>query len=158
MVLDVFVEGCDDSFSCSYSGFSKFRSEILRAWNSELGKIYNEKYGFLLRDDFGPNELDKLIYTHLRKGNPFDIRMNKILDEYDKPYNEGMKLFCYHSDCDGKITPEECALLLKSFERVDPEKFDKSDSYDNEWYRQSFDIWKKMMAYAIKNNKSILFH
>ena len=89
--------------------------------------------------------------------NHLDVQMRKILDEYDAPYNEGMKIFFYHSDCDGEITPDECKLLLKSFERVDPEKFDKSDEDINEWYRESYEIWKKMMEYAIKNNKSIIF-
>ena len=46
MVLDVFVEGCDDSFSCQYSGFSKFRCEILRGWNQELGKLYEKNMDF----------------------------------------------------------------------------------------------------------------
>ena len=158
MVLDVYIEGCDISFSCRYSGFTKFRIEILRGWNQELGQLYEQSHAQLFdRKNFATLGYFELL-LNMSIPNDLEIKMNKILDEYDKPYNEGMKLFCYHSDCDGEITPEECALLLKSFERVDPEKFDKSDSYDNEWYRQSFDIWKKMMAYAIKNNKSILFH
>ena len=90
--------------------------------------------------------------------NELDVKMEKILDEYDKPYNEGMKIFYYHSDCDGNISSKKCELLLKSFQRVDSEKFDNSDEYDNEWYRESVDIWKKMMTYAIENNKSKIFY
>ena len=84
-------------------------------------------------------------------------KVNQILDEYDKPYNEGMKLFYYHSDCDGEITPDECVLLLKSFGRVDPEKFDKSNKDDYNFAVEGLEIWKKMMNYAIENNKSIFF-
>ena len=84
-------------------------------------------------------------------------KMEKILDEYDKPYNEGMKLFFYHSDCDGEFTPAECELILPAFQRVDPEKFDKSDEYYNKWYRESYVIWIRMLKYAIENNKSIYF-
>ena len=51
------------------------------------------------------------------------------MEEYDKPYNEGMKIFAKHSDCDGEITSDECVLLLKSFGRVDPDKFDKDKDY-----------------------------
>ena len=91
------------------------------------------------------------------KPNPVQERINQILEEYDKPYNEGMKIFAYHSDCDGEITPEECVLLLKSFERVDPEKFENNNINDNDIYRESYEIWKKMMAFAIENNKSIIF-
>ena len=89
--------------------------------------------------------------------NPIVTKINQILDEYDKPYNEGMKLFANHSESDGEITPEECVLLLKSFNRVDPEKFENTNVDDNEFYRESYDIWKQMMAYAIENNESIIF-
>ena len=47
MVLDVWVEGCEESMSCQYSGFTIFRCEILRGWNEELGKLYQQKYSFL---------------------------------------------------------------------------------------------------------------
>ena len=135
MVLDVFVEGCDDYMSCQYSGFYKFRCEILRGWNEELGKLYEQKY-------FYEKNMNK---------------MKKILNEYDKPYNEGMKLFFFHSDCDGEFTPAECKLLLKSFEHVDPDKFDNSDKETNSWLKESFEKWINMIKYAIVNNKNIIF-
>ena len=47
MVLDVVVEGCIVSFSCKYSGFGKFRCEILRGWNPQLEQLYDRKSGFL---------------------------------------------------------------------------------------------------------------
>ena len=157
MVLDVFVEGCDDSFSCQYSGFSKFRCEILRAWNPELGRLYETKYGFLWNNQ-GLIGLFRMLSEN-KNGNSNNIQeqIDKILDEYDKPYNEGMKIFAKHSDCDGEITSKECVLVLKSFERVDPDKFDNSDEEMNEWYRESYDIWLNMLKYAIENNKSIIF-
>ena len=135
MVLEVYVEGCDDYMSCTYSGFSKFRCEVLRGWNEELGKLYEEKYYY----DGNMN------------------KMKKILNEYDKPYNEGMKLFCFHSDGDGEFTPAECELLLKSFEHVDPDKFDNSNKEENDWLKESFEKWINMIKYAINNNKSIIF-
>ena len=158
MVLDVFVKGCNESFSCRYTGFSKFRCEILRGWNEELGKLYEKKYGFLW-DKSGElmgwfEMLDKIKSA---ESNRIQEQIDKILDEYDKPYNEGMKIFARHSDCEGEITSKECELVLKSFERVDPDKFDNSDEEINEWYRESYDIWLKMLKYAVENNKSIIF-
>ena len=47
MTLDVFIEGYDVSFECSYTGFGYFRCEILRGWNQELGRLQEQKYGFL---------------------------------------------------------------------------------------------------------------
>ena len=159
MVLDVFVEGCEDSFSCQYSGFGKFRCEILRGWNQRLGELYEKKYGFLWNRNSG-FELGLLT---MMMGNRFGFQntiqeeIDQILNEYDSPYNEGMKLFAKHSDCDGEFTPDECVLILKSFTRVDPDKFDNSDEEYNEWFRESYIIWQKMLTYAIENNKSIVF-
>ena len=146
----IYVEGCDVSFSCRYSGFSKFRCEILRGWNEELGKLFEQTIGL-----FGIFMM--IESSKSGKPNPVQERINQILEEYDKPYNEGMKIFAYHSDCDGEITPEECVLLLKSFERVDPEKFENINIDDNDFYRESYIIWKKMMAFAIENNESMIF-
>ena len=137
MVLDVFVEGCDYSFACQYSGFAIFRCEIIRGWNEELGELYES----VLPDYSCSN------YTL--------SKMNKILDEYDKPCNVGMRLFFYHSDCDGEFTPAESELVLATFKHVNPDKFKKSIYYP--WIRQSYYIWIKMLEYSIENNKSVLF-
>ena len=156
MVLDVFVEGCDDSFSCQYTGFSMFRCQILKGWNQELGRLYEQKYGFLWNKRGNLDFFALIGLLKFGQSNDINVKFDEILEEYDKPYNEGMKIFAKHSDCDGEITSDECVLLLKSFGRVDPDKFDKDEDY-HDWYLESFDIWKKMMAYAIENNQSILF-
>ena len=159
MVLDVYVEGCDESFSCQYSGFGKFRCEILRGWNQELGQLYDKKYGFLWNrcENFEIGLLQMMMSNQLGLKNTIQEKIDKILDEYDKPYNEGMKIFAKHSDCDGEFTPDECVLILKSFGRVDPDKFDKSDEYNYQWFRESYVVWQKMLNYAIENDQSILF-
>ena len=41
--------------------------------------------------------------------------------------------------------------------RVNPDKFDNSNKEHNEWFRESYDIWIKMLKYAVDNNKSIIF-
>ena len=37
------------------------------------------------------------------------------------------------------------------------DKFDNSNKEHNEWFRESYDIWIKMLKYAVDNNKSIIF-
>ena len=143
MVLLLKVEGCDISLSCCCSSFSHFTNEILRVWNQELGKLREMRYKYSYYDE----QIQLLIFT----------RMKEILDHYDKPYNEGMKLFALHSDYDGVITPDECVLLLKSFGRIDPDKFEDSNGKNKEYYRYHYEIWIKMMTYAIENKKSIEF-
>ena len=165
MVLDVYVEGCDDSMSCQYSGFSKFRTEILRGWNEELGKIYDNRLKFIFEgkmDEYFFEIFSKYNANNFKDGiteylKGMEDKINKILDEYDKPYNKGMKIFATHSDCDGEISPSESELVLEAFMRVDPEKFDDSNKEMNEWYKESYNTWIKMLKYSIENGKSIIF-
>ena len=164
MVLYIFVEGCEDSMNCRYSEFSKFRTEILRGWNEELGKLYEKKLNFMfegkMEDDFfkiflnDVNNYNDGITVYMKE---IDEKINKILDEYDKPYNKGMKIFFFHSDCDGEITSDESVLVLEAFRRVDPEKFDNSDEEANIWHRKSYQTWINMLKYSIENGKSIIF-
>ena len=164
MTLDVYVEWCDDSMSCMYSGFSKFRTEILRGWNEELGRLYEIQLNFMVGKKFD-NDFFEFMSKHLnniKEGSveyikSYNEKKKKILDEFDKPYNEGMKIFANHSDCDGEITPAESELVLKAFMRVDPEKFDNSDEENNKWYRETYETWIKMLKYSIENDKSIIF-
>ena len=156
MVLDIFVKGCKYSITCGYSGFSLFRCEVLRIWNQELGKLYKQQLDSFLEDSDNDGKLEFPEYFKKYQERKSVVeKIKKILDEYDKPYNEGMRLFAFHSDCDGEISPKECVLLLKSFGRIDPEKFEKS--IHNHFLRKSYGIWLKMLAYAIENNKSIIF-
>ena len=103
------------------------------------------------------NILIDIIEKRPRPPSELDMKISEILDKYDRPYNIGMKIFAYHSDCDGKIMPYESRLVLDSFKRVDPEKFDKSNEDDNEWYRECYDTWIKMLNYSIEHNKDIIF-
>ena len=57
----------------------------------------------------------------------------------------------------GKSHLMNVLYFLKSFGRVEPNKFDKYIQYDYEFVVEGVDIWKKMMTYVIENNKSILF-
>ena len=158
MVLEVFVEGCGESMNVRYVGFGKFRCEILRGWNSELGRLYEEKYGFLwdTKSDFQILGLASLIFRK-EETNQLTEKIKKILDEYDKPYNEGMKIFAYHSDCEGEISPKEYYLVLKAFQRVNTDNFDKSDDETYEWIKENYDIWITMLKYSIENDKPIIF-
>ena len=37
--------------------------------------------------------------------------MENIINEYDKPYNERIKLFYYQTDFDGELSSKECELI-----------------------------------------------
>ena len=159
MVLDAFVEGCDESFSCAYRGFAKFKCEIFRGWNEDLGKLYDENFRYLWQgfdttkeNSFDFNGLIKLHYE--RENGIVGQKIKKILNEFDKPYNEGMKLF--YDLGDNEVSPKECKIILDAFERVNVEKFDKSDEYTNEWLIEGYNTWKIMLKYAVDNNVNLI--
>ena len=159
MVLDVFVKGCNERFSCGYRGFPKFKCEILRGWNEELGKLYEEisKYLWEGNDNSLGKYLNFFELAQLAREKENGIvgqKIKKILEEYDKPYNEGMKLF--YDLFDKEVSPKECKLILDAFERVDVEKFDKSDKETNEWIIESYESWKIMLKYAVEHNENLI--
>ena len=47
MVFDAFIEGCKVRFSCRYPGFEKFKCEIFKGWNEDLGNLFEEKSRYL---------------------------------------------------------------------------------------------------------------
>ena len=153
MTFTASVEGCEEDFECQFFGWAQFMCEIIRGWNEELGKLYEKKYRFLW--DRNTSFFIPIMFM-ASKSKELDGEMAKILDEYDKPYNEGIKLFLKPKN-DNEYTPAECELILAVFERVDPDKFDNSDDHSNRWYRESYIMWIRMLKYAIENNKSIFY-
>ena len=159
MVFDAYVEGCDERFSCAYRGFAKFKCEIFRGWNEELGKLYDENFRYLWEDSDTSitnnfNFMDLIRLYNERENGVIGQKMKKILNEYDKPYNEGMKIF--YGLGDNRVSPKECKLILDALERVDVEKFDKADAEINEWLNDSYDTWKIMLKYAVDNNVDLV--
>ena len=157
MGFDARVDGCEESFSCSHGGLAKFKCEIFRGWNEELGILYEEKSRYLWDDNhtFTQNfSFMELIQLYKERENGIlGQKIRKILNEYDKPFNEGMKIFYDVADC--LLTPKQCKLILDAFNRVDINKFDKSDKDIHEWLIESYDIWKEMLQYAIDHNENI---
>ena len=159
MLLDLFFEGCEEYFSSRYIGFQRFKCEILRGWNSELGVLYNNHYSYLwnnIENDISFGTVETIELFQRKKSFEIIEKIDKLLNEYDKPYNEGMKIFIYYSNSGSEITPDKCVLLLKSIERVDPNKFDNSSKDNFLWFRKSYIIWKKIIASAIEDNKNII--
>ena len=62
MVFDARVEGCKQSFSCSYRGLKKLNSEIFRGWNVQLGIYYEENSKYLWDDS---HSLTKKIFLSM---------------------------------------------------------------------------------------------
>ena len=100
MDLYVNVKGCPVSFRSSYLKFNLFRLEILKGFNEDI------------------RDLKEINFRSLETFR----EMSLILDEYDKPYNNGMKMFALYFDINGGIPSEECVSVLKSFGKEKPIK------------------------------------
>ena len=115
----------------SYGGFTDFRAEI-------IGSMYGKKYhDFLLRDyrwSYIPDKYKKL--------NWFEKLLFKFRVDKD--------LYCliYHSDCDGKLTWQECRTLYNKLK----------DVY---WYYahniERFDRFRDLLKICIKKRVTLWF-
>ena len=74
--------------NCRYIGFSKFRTEILRGLNEELGKLYEKPINYLLDDNVDINfireKLNDILLGRHREPTEIDLKINQILNEYDR--------------------------------------------------------------------------
>ena len=114
-----------------YMNYFSFKNKKLIYCRTTVKMIHHGSIEEIYKREF--DILNK--YTRNQLLDPFFIetKLDEILNEYDKPYNEGMKIFAHHSDYDGELTPEESGLVLKSFNRVNPDNFKKLDVYYNTW-------------------------
>ena len=89
MGLDVRAKGltAETGFSCGYITFMKFRIELARTYNEELGEMYRN----LMVDIVSEHEFSE-----------------KYIERWNELCNHDLDIFLFHSDCDGKFTPKEC--------------------------------------------------
>lgn len=76
----------EDSFDCGYITFGQFRIELAKEYNPEFGNLYERWY-------------------HSAK---------LSISEYDRMFElcgSGIGHFLFQSDCDGKLTPQECRAI-----------------------------------------------
>jgi hypothetical protein len=93
MGLSIRVKGFDkEIYDSGYGGFTRFRIAVAKSYNSEYGNLYEKWVECCLRRE---KFSDKDLY-----------KMNKLA-------NNDLNLLLYHSDCDGKLTPQECKKIYK---------------------------------------------
>lgn len=73
-------------YDCGYITFGVYRQEVSEAFNKRLGELYKKHYiGIKLTEE--------------------------ETDEWNKLCNNDLDIFLFHSDCDGKFTPQECKKI-----------------------------------------------
>lgn len=86
MGLSVSAKGLDKTYDCGYITFHNFRLQLAKAYNEELGVLYEKWFS--------------------REG-----LTEKECERFDEICPKGLDLFLSHSDCDGKFTPKECKMV-----------------------------------------------
>ena len=134
MGLDIFSSDGVKSFYSSYISFSRMRAFFVLHYGETLYHVYDEI-------------LKNLGYCEDRIW--FDL-CDKIGD---------LSILISHSDCDGKLTPDECKKLRECL-FVDEDKI-KASEYSNDEYRTNMIKlmyeFIDLIDYAVKNNVELIF-
>lgn len=73
-------------YDCGYITFGIYRQKVAEAFNKRLGELYKKYYR--------------------------DIELTKEeVNEWNKLCNDDLDIFLFHSDCEGKFTPQECKKI-----------------------------------------------
>ena len=91
MGLYAYAKGLTEKecYDCGYITFGIYRQRVAQAFNNRIGELYKKYY----RD----NELTE-----------------EETDEWNKLCNDDLDIFLFHSDCEGKFTPQECKKIYNA--------------------------------------------
>ena len=80
---------------------------------------------------------------------------NKTLGKtYEKSYltPNYLDIFLWHSDCDGKLTPEECKKIYNELKKLKI----KDLPYSDKWTMQ--ELWLNMLKHCYKHRVNMYFY
>lgn len=132
MGLDLKAKGYEgESFRVGYIGFGWIRRCIANSYNEEFGKLYERPYVEYPFKGYAQAEVD---------------RWNEICDD-------DLDILLNHSDCDGKLTWQECKKIIKALDKID-------FKYPDEWrqdYKEKYYVLKEMIRYCAENRRTLHF-
>lgn len=128
MGLDISVKGLErkDTYHCGYITFNLYRKNVASAYNERLGELYKKTF----KDELQPEEIK----------------------EWNNLCNDDLDIFLWHSDCDGKLTPEECKKIYNELKKLKI----KDLPYSDKWTMQ--ELWLKMFEYCYKHRVNMWFY
>lgn len=127
MGLDISIKGLErkDTYHGGYIRFNVYRKEVANAYNKRLGELYEKTF----RKDLQPEEIE----------------------EWNLLCNDDLDIFLWHSDCDGKLTPEECKKIYNELNKLKI----KDLSYSGKWTMQ--ELWLNMLQFCYKHRVNMWF-
>ncbi len=99
MGLDIKIKGLEreDTYHGGYITFNLYRKNVASAYNERLGELYKKTF----KDELQPEEIE----------------------QWNKLCNDDLDIFLWHSDCDGKLTPEECKKIYNELKKLKIKEF-----------------------------------
>ena len=91
MGLYAYAKGLTEKecYDCGYITFGVYRQEVAKAFNKRIGELYKKYYR--------------------------DIELTECeIKEWNKLCNNDLDIFLFHSDCEGKFTPQECRKIYNA--------------------------------------------
>lgn len=127
MGLDISIKGLErkDTYHGGYIRFNVYRKEVANAYNKRLGELYEKTF----RKDLQPEEIE----------------------EWNLLCNDDLDIFLWHSDCDGKLTPEECKKIYNELNKLKI----KDLPYSDKWTMQ--ELWLNMLQFCYKHRVNMWF-
>ena len=131
MGLNIRIKGLEteDTYNDGYIKFDEYRMRIVKAFNKKLAKIYEKGY---------------LNFNYKMTDNEIK-RWNNLC-------NDDLDIFLWHSDCDGKLTPQECKKIFNVLKNLIVEDF----KYNDKWTMHQ--LWLNMFEYCYKHKVNMYFY
>lgn len=128
MGLDISIKGLErkDTYHSGYIRFNVYRKEVANAYNKRLGELYKKTF----RRDLQPEEIE----------------------EWNTLCNDDLDIFLWHSDCDEKLTPEECKKIYNELKKLKI----KDLLYSDKWTMQ--ELWLNMFKHCYKHKVNMWFY
>ncbi|HJJ15469.1 MAG TPA: hypothetical protein OIM60_03480 [Clostridiaceae bacterium] len=131
MGLDINIKGLarEDTYHGGYIRFGNYRMEVAKAFNKTLGEIYKKPY-LTLNYEFTDDEIE----------------------QWNQLCNEDLDIFLWHSDCDGRLTPEECKLIYNELNKLNVQDLYYSNKYT------MHQLWLNMLQFCYKHRVNMYFY
>lgn len=128
MGLDINIKGLEreDTYHGGYTTFNLYRKDVASAYNERLGELYKKTF----KDELQPEEIK----------------------EWNNLCNDDLDIFLLHSDCDGKLTPEECKKIYNELKKLKI----KYLPYSDKWTMQ--ELWLNMLQFCYKHRVNMWFY
>ena len=131
MGLDVSVKGLDrkDTYHCGYITFGLYRKKVANAYNKRLGELYEKTY------------IEDLTKEEIK--------------EWNGICNDDLDIFLWHSDCEGKLTPQECRKIYNAMKDLKVEM--QGHNYIEMNVYDMHKLWLNMFKHCYQKRVNMYF-